>query len=106
MMSPRLAKATRSACIGTVEQLAVAIRELKDMVCEHGRDPATIQVQVYSDKSATGASPFGAAAHLEYLGRLVEAGVNWLVVRPSATSVTQCCESMAEYAAEVITQMR
>lgn len=106
MMSPRLANATRSACIGTVEQLAMAIGELKDMVCERGRNPATIEVQVYSDRSAISANPFNAHAHVDYLGRLAQAGVTRFVVRPSATGLAQCCDSMAAYGAEVIAQTR
>ena len=106
MMSPQLAKATRSACIDTVEELTEAIGELKDMVCEHGRSPSAVEVQVYSDRSAISANPFSAQSHTDYLGRLVEAGVTWFVVRPAASGLTECCDSMAAYGAEVIAQMR
>ncbi len=70
LMSARLAQATRSACIGTPEELGVAIRDLRDLVHGEGRDPDTIQVQVYSSESTLSCADFSTAVHLDYLGRL------------------------------------
>jgi probable F420-dependent oxidoreductase len=106
LMGARLAQATRSASIGTPEELAVAIRDLKELVHREGRDPETIQVQVYSSHSSIDGADFSAAEHLDYLGRLATAGANWFVVRPSAAGVTECCDSMAAYDDEVISNMR
>lgn len=106
LMGARLAHATRSVSITTPEDLAVAIRDLKDLVHGEGRDPETIQVQVYSSQSTVGGADFSVAAHLDYLGRLAAAGANWFVVRPSADGVTECCDSMAAYADEVISNTR
>lgn len=105
MMGARLAQATRSASIGTPEELAVAIRDMRDLVYEEGRDPDTIQVQVYSPQSTIDTVDFVAAEHLDYLGRLAGAGVNWFVVRPSALGTSECCDTMAAYADEVISQL-
>ena len=91
LMSARLAQATRSASIGTPEELAVAIRDLKDLVHKEHRDPESIQVQVYSSESTVVGADFSAAAHLDYLGRLASAGANWFVVRPSSAGVAECC---------------
>jgi probable F420-dependent oxidoreductase len=102
LMSTRLAQATRSASLSTPEELAVAIRDLKDRVYEEGRNPESIQVQVYSSESTVGGHEFSAEAHLDYLGRLAAAGANWFVVRPSAAGVAECCDSIAAYADEVI----
>ena len=106
LMGARLAQATRSASIGTPEELAVAVRDLKDLVYGQGRDPETIQVQVYSSHSTIGGGDFSATEHLDYLGRLAAAGANWFVVRPVSASVTDCCDSMAAYDDEVISNMR
>lgn len=105
LMSARLAQATRSASIATPEELAVAIRDLKDLVHREGRDPETIEVQVYSSQSAIDVADFSAAEHVDYLSRLAAAGANWFVVRPSAAGITQCCDSMAAYDDEVISNV-
>ena len=102
LMSARLAQTTRSASIGTPAELAVAIRELKDLVHREGRDPETIQIQAYSSQSNIDGADFSAAAHLDYLGRLAAAGANWFGMRRSAAGVTECCESIAAYHDAVI----
>ncbi len=104
LIGARLARATRTGALRTPEELAVATRELKEMLSVQGHDPKNIQVQVYSPESVLrdGYSP---AAHVDYLGRLAAAGANWFVVRPSPRSTTTCCESLAQYRDQVITQL-
>jgi probable F420-dependent oxidoreductase len=106
LMSARLAQATRSAQIGTPEELAGAISELKELVHDEDRDPETIQIQVYSSQSTIGGADFSTAAHLDYIGRLAEAGANWFVVRPSPAGISECCDTLAAYADEVMSHTR
>ncbi|MEV0104888.1 TIGR03619 family F420-dependent LLM class oxidoreductase [Nocardia sp. NPDC050799] len=102
MMPPRLARATRSASLATVAELATAIRELTDFLGERDRDPANFEIQVYAEESAISSPYYSPAAHTDYIGRLTEAGATRFVVRPSPAGTAQCLDSIAAYGETIV----
>jgi probable F420-dependent oxidoreductase len=106
VLGEQLAATTRTAALTSVDDLAAAVRELRDLVAEAGRDPAGIAVQVADEHGAVHDPARSTEQHRDHLGRLAEAGATWYVVHPPGGSVGECRDALAAYAADMVTPSR
>lgn len=103
VLGEQLAATTRTAALTGVDDLAAAVRDLRDLVAEAGRDPDRIEVQVADAHGALHDPSRSTEQHRDHLGRLAEAGATWYVVHPPGGSVGGCSDALAAYADEMIT---
>jgi probable F420-dependent oxidoreductase len=100
MIDRRLARTTRTGAIESVEALADALRDLRSLVEQAGRDPADIDVQVqWHAASRIDTDPAEALAFVE---QLAQVGVTWLALNPPGDDVERCVDLLAAYADNVI----
>jgi probable F420-dependent oxidoreductase len=92
----------RTAPLATVDDLRVAIDDLRDLVVAAGRDPSTIDVQVEGPETYALLRATSLDQHRERLAELEEIGVTCLVVDTANASLTQAIESLERYGREVI----
>lgn len=103
VLGEQLAATTRTAALSSVGELAAAVRELRELVADNGRDPDGIDVQVADEHGAAHDPARSAEQHRDHLGRLTEAGATWYVVHPPGGSVEECRDALTAYATDMIT---
>lgn len=99
-----LARTTRMPAITSVEQLAVEIADLRRLLAEAGRDPASIAVQALTPYSAVSAAPVQ-QLH-DHIGELSEVGVTHFVVRTPADSIAAATDALTWFGEELIAPRR
>jgi probable F420-dependent oxidoreductase len=99
------ANTTRTALIDSPAQLAAAVRELRNMTADAGRDPGDVTVQVESAADHVLLTGDPLERHVERLHEIAEAGADWSVVRVPAGHVGAALDGLARYGAEVITAL-
>jgi probable F420-dependent oxidoreductase len=103
LLDEQVATATRTAALTTVEHLAEAVRELRVMMTDAGRDPGAMEIQVGQEGGEFGLEPHKAVErHRDFLGRLADAGATSYVVRLRAGSRAEFTDGLAEYASAFI----
>lgn len=98
LMGEDRAATTRMPALSTPEELAAAVDELRRMLAEAGRDPASVRVQVqsrHSDHLVHRETSW--EEHRDFLGRLQEAGATDVVIRVPGTSVAEAIDAVREY---------
>jgi hypothetical protein len=78
----------------------MAVRELKDMTAEAGRDPDALRVQIHSTQSDV-AAHYSIEERRGHLGELARPGVTDFVVRVPAWSLAQSIDALRGYASDV-----
>ncbi|TQM11304.1 TIGR03619 family F420-dependent LLM class oxidoreductase [Pseudonocardia kunmingensis] len=103
LIGDEAAATTRTAALKSPAELKDAVDELREMLADAGRDPATVDVQVQSRQSDFPGKPGGSLEeHRHHVGELAEAGVTWFVVRTSGADVGAACDALAAYGRDVI----
>jgi probable F420-dependent oxidoreductase len=96
------AKVVRTARLSTNEEIAAAIRDLRDLVEAAGRQPNEISVQL--DGFGSIGDPSGPA--IERAQELAAVGVTHLVVRPSRGPTSMVVDEMERFGSEVIAKLK
>ena len=107
LVSEEVAATTRMPALATVAQLSEAIDELRGMLTEAGRDPASVRIQVQGrqgDLLVHRENSWG--QHHEFLGELEAAGVTDVVIRTPGTDLAAAVEALQEYSREGIAAHR
>jgi hypothetical protein len=96
MVSPEVARTSRTPGIATVAELAARIKEVRDAAAANGAAPLT--VQVHTPQAGFMQRPGSAEEHRDHLGQLAEAGVDSFVLRPPGGSLDHAVEALQRYA--------
>ncbi len=99
MVSPEVARTSRTPAIATVAELAARVREVRDAAARASETAAPLTIQVHTPQAGFMQQPGSAAEHQDHLGQLAEAGVDSFVVRPPGDSVGHAVEALRQYAA-------
>jgi probable F420-dependent oxidoreductase len=103
MLAPEMvATTTGSRAITDLTELEVAIGELHDVLREHGRDPATIDICASTPRGQLTADDMDVAAIHADIDQFSEAGVGWLIYSPVAAGVEAETAALERFGAEVI----
>ncbi|TAM64532.1 TIGR03619 family F420-dependent LLM class oxidoreductase [Mycobacterium sp.] len=100
--SEEVAATTRMPAITDVTRLADYIDDLRQLVAEAGRDPASIAIQVLSPHSALVEAAVSAERLHDHIGELAGAGVTHFVVRTPAHSVAAATGALTWFGEEFI----
>jgi alkanesulfonate monooxygenase SsuD/methylene tetrahydromethanopterin reductase-like flavin-dependent oxidoreductase (luciferase family) len=98
MVSPEVARTSRTPGIATVAELAAQIREVRDAAAASGTAPLTIQVHTPQAGFMQRPGVNSAEEHRDHLGQLAEAGVDHFVLRPPGDSADHTVEALHQYA--------
>jgi probable F420-dependent oxidoreductase len=99
LVSGEVAATTRMPGLATPAELADAVRELRDMLAEAGRDPAAVEIQVQSGTSDMLDGGRSAEQVLDHVGQLADSGATWFVVRPPAGTIAETVEAIGRMGA-------
>lgn len=98
-----LARTARTPALETVDDLAVAIDDLRRRLESAGRDPASVDVTFTCGAGGDpAADAFDVEAHLDGLDRLASLGVTWVQVGLPGDDVARAVATVERYGAEVI----
>jgi probable F420-dependent oxidoreductase len=115
MVSPEVARTSRTPGIATIAELAARIKEVRDAAAANGA-PASTSTASMSTASMSTAAPLtiqvhtpqagfmqrpglnSAEEHRDHLGQLAEAGVDRFVLRPPGDSLDHAVEALQQYA--------
>jgi len=92
MVSPEVARTSRTPGIASVAELAAQIKEVRDAAA------APLTIQVHTPQTNFMQRPGSAEEHRDHLGQLAGAGVDSFVLRPPGDSVDHAVEALHEYA--------
>ena len=92
------ARVVRTAELSTSEDIAAAIKDLRELYLVEGRDPEGVSVQL--DGFGSTSDPSSSA--VDRAGDLQEIGVTHVVVRLPVGSTSEALESIERYGADVI----
>jgi alkanesulfonate monooxygenase SsuD/methylene tetrahydromethanopterin reductase-like flavin-dependent oxidoreductase (luciferase family) len=96
MVSPEVARTSRTPGIATVAELAAQIREVRDAAAAAGHAPLTIQV--HTPQAGFMQRCGSAEEHRDHLGQLADAGVDSFVLRPPGDNLDRTVEALHRYA--------
>jgi probable F420-dependent oxidoreductase len=98
MVSPEVARTSRTPGIGTIAELAAKIKEVREAAARRGGDAAALTIQVHTPQAGFIQRRGPAGEHRDHLGQLADAGVDSFVVRPPGDSLDRTIESLHRYA--------
>ena len=100
MVSPEVARTSRTPGIATVADLAARIKEVRDAAGASGGANGTppLTIQVHTPQAGFMQRPGSAEEHRDHLGQLAEAGVDSFVLRPPGDSLAHAVEALQQYA--------
>jgi probable F420-dependent oxidoreductase len=98
LVSPEVARTSRTAGIGTIAELAAKIKEVRDAAARLNPGAAALTIQVHSPQAGFIQRCGSAEEHRDHLGQLAEAGVDSFVVRPPGDSLDRTIEALHRYA--------
>jgi probable F420-dependent oxidoreductase len=97
MVSPEVAKTSRTPGIATVAELAAKVKEVREAAA--GLDAAApLTIQVHTPQTNFMQRPGSVEEHRDHLGQLAEAGVDCFVLRPPGDTVDHTVEALHQYA--------
>jgi alkanesulfonate monooxygenase SsuD/methylene tetrahydromethanopterin reductase-like flavin-dependent oxidoreductase (luciferase family) len=99
MVSPEVARTSRTPGISTVAELADKIKGVRD-AAEAVYGPGSLTIQVHSPQAGLMQRPgqISDEEHRDHLGQLAKAGVDSFVLRPPGDSVDHAVEALQRYA--------
>jgi probable F420-dependent oxidoreductase len=97
MVSPEVARTSRTPGIATVAELEAQIKEVRDAAAAGG-GAAPLTIQVHTPQAGFMQRPGSAEEHRDHLGQLADAGVDSFVLRPPGDSVDHAVEALHQYA--------
>jgi probable F420-dependent oxidoreductase len=107
MVSPEVARTSRTPGIATVGELAAQIRQVRDAAAANGAPaPMTadrLTIQVHTPQAGFMQRPGSAQEHRDHLGQLADAGVDSFVLRPPGDRVEHTVEALHKYAEAFLT---
>lgn len=99
MVSPEVARTSRTPGIASIAQLAARIREVRDAAAANGATaPLTVQVHTPQAGFMQRLGLNSAEEHRDHLGQLAEAGVDSFVLRPPGESLDHAVDALEQYA--------
>lgn len=114
MVSPEVARTSRTPGIATVAELAAQVKQVRDAAAVHGataaagangataaaaaNGTAALTIQVHTPQAGFMQRPGSAEEHRDHLGQLAEAGVDQFVLRPPGDSLDHTVEALQQYA--------
>jgi probable F420-dependent oxidoreductase len=98
MVSPEVARTSRTPGIATVAELAAKVKEVRDMAAETGGTGVPLTIQAHTPQAGFMQRPGSAEEHRDHLGQLADAGVDSFVLRPPGVSVDHAVAALHEYA--------
>ncbi|ROO87456.1 putative F420-dependent oxidoreductase [Actinocorallia herbida] len=98
LVSPEAAKASRTAGIGTIEELAARIAEVREKAAAHHGDGSALTIQAHTPQTGFLLRGGSVEEHRDHLGRLTDAGVDAFVVRPPGDTVQRTVDALHTYA--------
>ena len=111
MVSPEVARTSRTPGIATVAELAARIKEVRDAAAAFGAPAAAaangtapLTIQVHTPQAGFMQRPGlnSAEEHRDHLGQLAEAGVDSFVLRPPGDSLEHAVEALQQYAEDFL----
>ncbi len=97
MVSPEVARTSRTPGIASVAELAARIKEVRDAAAADGSAPA-LTIQVHTPQAGFLQRPGSAEQHRDHLGQLAEAGVDSFVLRPPGDFADHTVDALHQYA--------
>jgi alkanesulfonate monooxygenase SsuD/methylene tetrahydromethanopterin reductase-like flavin-dependent oxidoreductase (luciferase family) len=98
MVSPEVARTSRTPGIATVAELAARIRDVREAAALVNGDGARLTIQAHTPQTGFMQRPGSAQEHRDHLGQLAAAGVDSFVLRPPGDSVDHTVEALRQYA--------
>jgi probable F420-dependent oxidoreductase len=98
MVSPEVARTSRTPGIATVAELAAQIKEVREAAARLNGDGAALTVQVHTPQAGFIQRCGSAEEHRDHLGQLADAGVDAFVLRPPGDSIDRTVEALHRYA--------
>jgi hypothetical protein len=98
MVSPEVARTSRTPGIATIAELAAKIKEVRAAAAQVNGDTAALTIQVHTPQTGFMQRPGSAEEHRDHLGQLADAGVDAFVLRPPGDSVDHAVEALHQYA--------
>ena len=98
MVSPEVARTSRTPGIATVAELAAQIKEVRAAAARLNGDGAALTVQVHTPQAGFIQRCGSAEEHRDHLGQLADAGVDSFVLRPPGDSIDRTVEALHRYA--------
>ena len=98
MVSPEVARTSRTPGISTVAELAAKIKAVRDAAAQLNGGAAAMTIQVHTPQAGFIQRPVSVEEHRDHLGQLADAGVDLFVVRPPGDSVDHTIEALNSYA--------
>ncbi len=102
LVDARLAADLTTRGFSSLTGLRSAVAELRDMVADQGRDPATVDVQVKGGMSRVTLAQLGQEHYPARLAELADAGATWMVVHPEARSRAELLDVLTAFGHTVI----
>lgn len=106
MLSPEVARTSRTPGIATVAELAARIKEVRDAAARVNDGAAALTVQVHTPQAGFIQRCGSAEEHRDHLGQLADAGVDSFVMRPPGDSLDRTIESLHRYASAFLKALR
>ncbi len=104
MVDDAVTRTSRTAPIGSLGALRDSITDLRRLLEESGRDPATVDVQVQWPRVSSVEADPGEA--LDLIEQLSAAGVTWVALDPPADDVDRSLDLLAAYGEQVLAPVR
>jgi hypothetical protein len=98
MVSPEVARTSRTPGIGTVAELAAKIKEVRGAAAQLDGAAAPLTIQAHTPQTGFMLRQASVEEHRDHLGQLAEAGVDSFVLRPPGDSVEHTVDALREYA--------
>jgi probable F420-dependent oxidoreductase len=97
MVSPEVARTSRTPGIATVAELAAQVKEVRGAAAGAG-GTAPLTIQIHTPQTGFMQRPGSAEEHRDHLGQLADAGVDSFVLRPPGDSVGHAVAALHQYA--------
>jgi probable F420-dependent oxidoreductase len=103
MVSPAVARTSRTPGIATVAELAAQVKQVRDAAAAVSGAPASMStapltIQVHTPQAGFMQRPGSAEEHRDHLGQLADAGVDSFVLRPPGDSTDHAVDALHQYA--------
>ena len=98
MVSPEVARTSRTPGIATVAELAARIKEVREEAARLNGDGAPLTIQVHTPQAGFMQRCGSAEEHRDHLGQLAAAGVDSFVLRPPGDDLDRTVEALNRYA--------